>query len=337
MHRAHPKKRHRQGHCYELSTTGWCCFWSLVCTMPICCCIPCLGPCSFCHRHFQRPVYGYPLQCQILTAGGDKATGGEGAAAAADGAPDAAAAVAAATAAAEASASAPAAGSPTAARAAAARYRIPPLLVSAPPPDPAAARTLAAAAPPYHSPSPSPRPQSIFVPPSAVPAIGFSIPSPGYPKYKPEPHVPGGSNNSSASGTPRGTYGGVSNGGTGSGAAIQLPTRMGSPQPAAQPQYLVPGYQQQHHHQQRSASPLAREERGSLSPAREAGQGGADAGGGGGAGARRSPHPNSRPSAPQQRSSHAYSYQHSGPGAAPEWGSRQNSRQMSQDGVSGQA
>ena len=194
-----------QGHCWELTTTGWCCFWSLVCTLPICCCLPCLAPCSMCHPRFQRPVYGYPIQCQVVT-GAPQAKGGGGGEPTEGSASATAAAVS----------SEPQEGTPGAA----------PQLVA----PPVVAVPLGA----FGSNSPSPRPQSIFVPPSAVPVTGFSIPSPGYPKYKPELRAEGsagGSLPNSGAGTPRGTFGGSFGGGGGGGAASRMATP--SPLPSA--------------------------------------------------------------------------------------------------------
>jgi hypothetical protein len=252
---APPHQTPRQGHCWELTPTGWCCFWSLLCTVPVCCCLPCLAPGSLCHPRFQRPVYGYPLQCEIVAvaakdaggeAGGTGGTGaeagagepgagggggaeaGDGDAAAAAAAPlDAAAAAAAAQQQQERDsdrsaryAAAPGAGLPAAAARAAG---------GAGPPLPA----LKVAGATLQSPAPSPRPQSIFVPPSAVPLTGF-LPSPGYPRYKLEASVSaGGSAPDSSAGTPRGAFS------TGGGAAPlpPLPALAVPPaEPVTQPQ-----------------------------------------------------------------------------------------------------
>jgi hypothetical protein len=205
-----------------------------------------------CHPRFQRPVYGYPIQCQIITELTPLPKGEAPAAngIAQDGTPldeslqpeDAA--------------------------------------VSSAPPTPKAAPAA------FSGPLPSPRPQSIFVPPSAVPAIGFSIASPGYPRYKPEPHggvasSAGGSAPSSAAGTPRSTLGGGSAGG-----GLQLRVATPSPLPLlsmpreGQPTHLGPPtppstqqQQHQHQHQQHTGwlspqqSPgVHHPERGGLSP-----------------------------------------------------------------------
>ncbi|GBF94776.1 hypothetical protein Rsub_07659 [Raphidocelis subcapitata] len=182
-----------EGHCWELSRTGWCCVFSLACTMPIFCCLPCFAPCSLCRARFQRPVYGWPLGCHaeiIASPGdGDKAAGagGEGgeAAAAAGG------------------------GVGGGGRGSGG------LREDAP--RPAALQIISM------PPAASPSPQSIFVPPSAVPLTGFSIPSPGYPRYKMEP--PGSrSGPNSAPATPRSGFPTSPNAG-GAGAA----PRSGSP------------------------------------------------------------------------------------------------------------
>jgi hypothetical protein len=199
--------RRPQGACCD-PREGDCCFWTILCFL-IPCCLPCVSP------RFQRPVYGYPIQCQIIadaadgkgTAGSRSATpalalaeAGEGGGFGGGGGNEG--------------------GEHPAGSGGGSELGAPPAAATAEP----QRVSLQLAVAPRASPSLSPRPQPIFVPPSAVPLIGFSQPSPGYPKYRAEPS-PGatagsaaGSGPGSAAGTPRSAF-----------SATSHPARLGSP------------------------------------------------------------------------------------------------------------